>query len=974
MAPTKRKYKKRPKRTGDSKLNESFVCPNGVCGEVFSSKQGMSNHYLYYSQCHKVSTGSSAFWKQREEETNIAHEEPFPSANSDNDDDGTPFNFDSEYPESDSVGTDLALGLETGSFTNVYAVAKQRGVQHTVSDFVETKLLKILEDANVPHFVYQDILNWGCDANASGYKFEPERTTRKAAIAHIERRFNLEHCRPTQVTIVFPEDDLSIEVTRFDFISQFYSLITDKSLTGDITQLDVNPDDPFARYQSPNGRLGAFNSGKWYSRAHDFLCTPHSNDWLCPIIYACDETLVGSHLGRASVTPLVFTLSIFNESIRNKRTSWRPLGYVYDIAQHGKGMVTNERDIPRKMKPEEKCRRHHIILEKLIESHVLVQQQGGIHGIPIELGTTRKALVNVKVPVGLILGDMQGGDKHCGSVVGYSKNMARLCRQCNIAGDESGDPLVKCKKMSMVKIRQYVLAGDVETLKLISQNNVYSAWFDCDFGGCERGVFSAAMPVEALHAVEGGICKDAAFILFDGDLKDANCRRLDILVRRFCSIDKQHYMTSGSNKAMPRLLFKDRVTSLTKLPSAHVIGILLAVVALSLTDDGKALLQKAFTHGDDVRAGTKRLNDMRYVFSMLLAYWSWLKQETFWECGDRKAQKKAEWAIRKMLSELMQLWPREAGHGWFKPKIHEQLHVPGDITRNGSPRNTYTGPVENNHLDVKAQATRTQMNRTLLDSQIGSRSAEAYIVNYAHDRICNQDNAPPQPNTDEYCGRGLQSSAGNLVLTQATGNRITSVFAWTSARAECPPFPAAVAVCLETAYRGYFGHAGNEHVQCTLVLFTEYKRNGQLFRAHPAYRGGRPWHDWAMFRYEKSGRDVARCKSYMETTHDDEVFNGDPSTIAPNHHYAPGKILCFVQAPDNTLQAVVLCCAFKHVRSGVFTTHWKVEYQDARKTKPYILLMDVEAIVRHCLMIPENEEGHGYHEVWEKERWAKEFV
>jgi hypothetical protein len=343
---------------------------------------------------------------------------------------------------------------------------------------------------------------------------------------------------------------------------------------------------------------------------------------------------------------------------------------VYDIAQHGMGMVTNERDLPRRMKPKEKCRRHHLILEKLIESHVHVQRQGGIHGIPIELGTTRKALVNVKVPVGLILGDMQWGDKHCGSVIGYSLNMARLCRQCNIAGDESGDPLVKGKKTSMVKIRQYVLAGEVEMLRLISQNNVYSAWFDCDFGGCELGVFSAAMPVEALHAVEGGICKDAAAILFDGDLKDANCRRLDILVRQFCSMMyKQHYMTSGSNKAMPRLLFKDGVTSLMKLPSAHVIGILLAVVVLSLTDNGKALLQKAFTYGDKGRAGTKRLNDMRYVFSMLLAYWSWLKQETFWEYGDRKAQKKAEWAIRKMLSELMKLWPGKPAMVGSNPKF-----------------------------------------------------------------------------------------------------------------------------------------------------------------------------------------------------------------------------------------------------------------------------------------------------------------
>jgi hypothetical protein len=116
-------------------------------------------------------------------------------------------------------------------------------------------------------------------------------------------------------------------------------------------------------------------------------------------------------------------------------------------------MVTNTtRHLPRRMKPEEKCSRHHQIVQKIIESHVEIQQQGGIHGIPIELGTTRKALVNVKVPVGLILGDMQGDDKHCGSMVGDSKTMAHLCRQCNIADDESGDPLVKCRKMSMVKI------------------------------------------------------------------------------------------------------------------------------------------------------------------------------------------------------------------------------------------------------------------------------------------------------------------------------------------------------------------------------------------------------------------------------------------------------------------------------------------------------------------------------------------
>jgi hypothetical protein len=166
--------------------------------QVFTLKQGVWNHYLYYSQCHKVLTGLSAFWKQRkEEQTNVAHAVPFTNADWDNEDDATQFDFDAEYPDTDSsigTGTNVSKGLKTGSFTNTYAVSKQRGVQHTVSDFVETKLLKILEDTNAPHFLYQVILNWRCNAKASGHNFEPERTTRKAEIAHIERRFNLDHC------------------------------------------------------------------------------------------------------------------------------------------------------------------------------------------------------------------------------------------------------------------------------------------------------------------------------------------------------------------------------------------------------------------------------------------------------------------------------------------------------------------------------------------------------------------------------------------------------------------------------------------------------------------------------------------------------------------------------------------------------------------------------------------------------------
>jgi hypothetical protein len=45
----------------------------------------------------------------------------------------------------------------------------------------------------------------------------------------------------------------------------------------------------------------------------------------------------------------------------------------------------------------------------------------------------------------------------------------------------------------------------VPALKAINQYNVHSAWFDVGYGGCRFGIFSAAPPVEALHAIENGL-------------------------------------------------------------------------------------------------------------------------------------------------------------------------------------------------------------------------------------------------------------------------------------------------------------------------------------------------------------------------------------------------------------------------------------------------------------------------------------
>lgn len=963
--PTTKKRKQGPDTAN------AYICPNPLCHRTFTTQQGRTNHFQHYSQCSAMALSILA----RPTASAAKMADPCVDTDSEENDDMA-FDFDAAYPDE---GVDATAGpaaeapiavVAAGGFTQAHVVVHQTGVTYTVDEHAELSLLKMTDDANVPHFLYKDILDWAADAHARGYNFQPDRTSRAAQILSFEKRFSLQNCRPQHTTIMFPEDNLRIEITHFEFFQQLHSLLTDKALTGDLTQLDVPQDNPFGKYVSPNGRLGPFNSGSWYDNTWDRLCTK-PNDWLCPIVYGCDETIVGSSQGRASVTPLLFTLSIFNEHLRNKRTSWRPLGYVYDLAQHGKGMHSAGRTVPRILTPEEKCSRYHRMLDTILASHLAVQTAGGIPNSTIELGACRADNLNVITPVGIILGDMQGGDKHCGSKIGYSKDQARLCRQCNVSGDESGDPLVKCRKMSMWKIRQYVLDNEVETLKSISQNNVYTAWFRFDFGGCELGVFSAAMPVEALHAVEGGLMKYVAKILYEVDLKKSMCGQLDILVSGMCQLDRQYFMASGGNKKMPRLLFKDGVTSLANLPCSHVVGVLLTIVVVSLTDAGKALFEKAFSApSKDRRVGVKRLNDMRYVFSMLLSYWSWLKQDYFWKCGDRPAQNKAEWAIRKMLEELMKLWPRAEGNGWFTAKIHEQGHVAGDIARNGSPRNTYSGPLEHTHLNVKEDARRTQMNRSVLDAQLANRSAESHIIKYAYDRICVAHERVVDPGPPDAPRVG--GSRGVVVFKRGTGRDITTSFCWKLGTNMPPEERACHAI--RDAIRHRFAASQDPGLIVTCAMHTEYRREGVIFRAHPEYRSRHPWYDWVMFRYAKSELDIARNRTYQEASHTDAVFYGDPPEIARDHHYAPGKILAFVNTGDDHISAVVLCCAFRHIRSGVFSTHWKIEYKDAQRKRPCIMLMDVNAIVRHCLMVPESAACHAYHEIWEKERWASEFV
>ena len=335
-----------------------------------------------------------------------------------------------------------------------------------------------------------------------------------------------------------------------------------------------------------------------------------------------------------------------------------------------------------------------------------------------------------------------------------------------------------------------------------------------------------------------------------------------------------------------------------------------------------------------------------------------------------------------MLHELMKLWPRQKGQGWDKAKLHEQLHVPDDIERNGAPISWHSGCTENNHIQsVKNYASQINRRRKTLDAQIGARNGESFIINAALQKMLlayAKSDSDDNSFYDGYSGVAETSSKALVYIYKGSRSITVEKSLWQSRKAY-GPFHPWVVLFLKQYYElqpstNVLDDNGLPVHGCVSIA-TEYVRGGQIFCAHPKYRNGMPWYDWAMFRWAKEG-----TQSKNKSKEDSCVHYGDDEDMKDQYTYAPGAILGFMEVPvpafpqETVTKAIVVCCDSKYRKSSVVSTYWKVLYTDRATTIPMIRLVDPNAIVRHTLMIPEkNDDWNGFHEIWARERWANEF-
>ena len=120
--------------------------------------------------------------------------------------------------------------------------------------------------------------------------------------------------------------------------------MNDKSIVGDVNNMVVNKgdgDDRWQKYRPQEHSRDEIHDGSWYAETYERLGVDHEkNQFLLPLIFYVDKTGITKNQ-RQAMEPLVFTTSLFNRSIRNQSTSWRPLGYIPNLDLSSKASKAN---------------------------------------------------------------------------------------------------------------------------------------------------------------------------------------------------------------------------------------------------------------------------------------------------------------------------------------------------------------------------------------------------------------------------------------------------------------------------------------------------------------------------------------------------------------------------------------------------------------------------------------------------------
>jgi len=153
-----------------------------------------------------------------------------------------------------------------------------------------------------------------------------------------------------------------------------------------------------------NSKYGKVHTGDAWLSARNRYCTVTKQPTMpVALIVFGDKSHTDLH-GTPSLTPIIFTLTLFNQSACNNTRFWRPIGYIPNLS-HGKGVA--DRQVTR-----DKIQDKHTCILCILQSLCNISNEGGFDLVVLGLN------VCVKVWIHYFIGDTEGNNKWLGKYPG----------------------------------------------------------------------------------------------------------------------------------------------------------------------------------------------------------------------------------------------------------------------------------------------------------------------------------------------------------------------------------------------------------------------------------------------------------------------------------------------------------------------------------------------------------------------------
>ncbi len=295
-------------------------------------------------------------------------------------------------------------------------------------------------------------------------------------------------------------DGTIVTVPVFDMKEMLTSLLTDQTIMVDTNFADgygVLTGDVDANNPS-NDKYREVHTGDAWIPARDRYCSnPQGPTMPGGLIVFGDKSHTNLH-GTLSLTPVIFTLTLFNQTARNNTRFWRQIGYIPNLL-YGKGTADRQ-------STSDKIQDKHTCLSCKFESLCRITRQGGFDQCVLGQNVT------VKIWIHYFIGDTEGSNKWLGQYPGNRDGVKRPYHDCKCSFKDLKNTNPTCVYITLDDIQQDNIRkqnsddGGKQYFKSVSRYNIKNAFLQrfMPLSDNVHGPFRM-MPPELLHMSGSGL-------------------------------------------------------------------------------------------------------------------------------------------------------------------------------------------------------------------------------------------------------------------------------------------------------------------------------------------------------------------------------------------------------------------------------------------------------------------------------------